>query len=306
MTDWDFGDFPFGLELLTMPPVGPSRATAVTPYVAGPCDPGLTVMQLRLLADSPLLGDVPEDARKVSHEQIFWFRWITGHQITFVIWHLMGKLLERTAERGEPDQCTAARLGTYTSGYNAMLLYTGSCPLDTYQSLIRPRMYLQHRSFSGTWASDFTPVRSLFRGRGPVRGATREAARLARAVEINKAIHDGIAAQLVPAGKSLLQEAMAGPVVRPSERTALLYDNFFMTLRGPVDDDAIITQLLRRLRAVALDLAVNGLHPLGHEGEERPEELRRAEVADCENRIGHVLYEVGEAAVTPAGSFSYQ
>ncbi|MFI6340983.1 hypothetical protein [Streptomyces sp. NPDC050535] len=252
--------------------------------------------QLALLAYGTSAGEVLAPADEPSDDQLFWFRWITGHQITFLVWRLMAKLLENGAGRGEPDRATAARLETYVYSYCAMLLYTGSCPHDLYQSLIRPRMFLQHRSFSGTWAPDFAPVRTLFRGRCPAGGTSPEGAGLARAIELNKTIHDGIAARLVPEGKSLLQEAMAETVARPSRRTAALYDNFFMTLRAPVADSDLIPQLLRRLRAVALDLATHGLYPRGHEGERRPDELRGGEVAHCESRIGHLLHKVGEAA----------
>ncbi|MEU3558909.1 hypothetical protein [Kitasatospora sp. NPDC006786] len=299
--EWDFGDFAYGLEHLTMPPVGPAAVSSPggVPGALPPCDLDLVLFQLRLLADG---GPSAAPGTRVdpSDDQLFWFRWITGHQITFLIWHLMGKLLERSAERQTPDRESLGRLETYAYGYCAMLLYTGSCPLDLYQSLIRPRMHLQHRGFSGTWASDFAPVRGLFRGRGAARGHGPEADRLARAVEIHRTIHDGIAARLVPEGRSLLQQTMKETVVRPSERTAILYDNFFLTLRGPVDDDGITGQLLRRLRAVAWDIADRGLYPLGHGGDDRPEELRSAEVARCENRIGHILSEVGEAAAAPA------
>ncbi|WP_329586146.1 hypothetical protein OG500_34815 [Kitasatospora sp. NBC_01250] len=294
--DWDFGDFPYGLEPLAMPAAGHSRATGATPPATLSCDRDLTLLQLRFLADGRPL-DLPESTQERSADQLFWFRWITGHQVTFLIWHLMGRLIEQAGPQQEPEPAAFARLEAYAYGYCAMLLYTGSCPLDLYQDLIRPRMFLQHRSFSGAWASDYAPVRGLFRGRGLARGSTPQAARLARAVETNKVIHDGIAARLVPGGKSLLQQAMLGPAVRPSERTALLYDNFFMTLRAPVDEDAITSQLLRRLRAVALDVAANGLYPLGLGGGELPEELRRAEVTACEERVGLTLHEVGAACV---------
>ncbi|GES30269.1 hypothetical protein San01_27560 [Streptomyces angustmyceticus] len=283
-----------------MPPVGYATvSSAVVPSALPPCNPDLVLFRLRLLADggSP---DLPAIRTDPTDDQLFWFRWITGHQITFLIWHLMGEILDRNAGRETPDRASLARLETYAYGYCAMLLYTGSCPIDLYQSLIRPRMQLQHRSFSGTWASDFVPVRGLFRGRGVARGDAPEAAGLARAVDVHKTIHDGIAALLVPEGRSLLQQTMKETVVRPSERTAILYDNFFMTLRAPVDADGITSQLLRRLDAVASDVAARGLYPRGDGGDERPEELRSTEVARCESRIGHILHEVGEAAATPA------
>ncbi|MEU4876734.1 hypothetical protein [Streptomyces sp. NPDC021608] len=301
---WEFGDFAYGLEPLTLPPVGHATvSSALVPSALPPCRPDHVLIRLRLLAEGGK-PDLPDSFSDSADDQLFWFRWITGHQITFLIWHLMGQILERNSEREIPDRASLARLETYAYGYCAMLLYTGSCPIDLYQSLIRPRMYLQHRSFSGTWASDFVPVRGLFRGRGVARGGAPEAAGLARAVDVHKTIHDGIAARLVPEGRSLLQQSIKETAVRPSERTAILYDNFFMTLRAPVNGDGITSQLLRRLDAVASDVAARGLYPLGHGGDERPKELRSAEVAHCENRIGHILCEVGEAAAMSAKPLS--
>ncbi|MFI9262191.1 hypothetical protein ACIGT4_31500 [Streptomyces sioyaensis] len=297
--EWDFGDFPYGLEPLIMPPIGYATTTSVmvttTQHLS--CDHELAVFQLRMLAAGELTGESGA-VDKPSDAQLFWFRWITGHQISFLIWYLMGRALEEVEQHGDPDGSSLARLETYAYGYCVMLLYTGSCPLELYQTLIRPRMFLQHRSFSGTWAPDFALVRRLFRGRGLAQGTSPQTTGLARAVGINKKIHDGIAARLAPEGKSLLQQAAAETITRPSPRTAALYDNFFMTLRAPIEEPDVTAQLLRRLRAVALDIATHGLYPLGHEGEARPEELRSAEVTRCENRIGRLLYELGEAAAS--------
>ncbi|MDC0773374.1 hypothetical protein [Streptomyces sp. HD] len=293
---WEFGDFPYGLEPLTMPPVGHATASfSELPHPVPDCDLDVVRFQLSALADSALAGAPEGD--EPSKEQLFWFRWITGHQITFLIWHLTGRLLAKATGRELPDEHDLTRLERYTYGYCAMLLYTGSCPRDLYHSLIRPRMYLQHRGFSGTWAPDFVPVRGLFRGRGPAGSSLPEAAGLARAVELNKTIHDGIAARLVPEGRSLLQQAMGATTVRVSQRTALLYDNFFMTLRAEVSEEDILAQLFHRLRAVALDVSRHGLYPLGHEGDDRPEELRSPEVADCEAMFSHVLRGVADAAI---------
>lgn len=297
---WDYGDFPYALEPLVMRPTGHARAFSDTPEASvEPCDTALVLRELEELAGSvlpaePVWGPL-ESARASSFDQLFWFRWITGHQVTFLIWHLMGRLLSATPERDVPSGPSLAKLEAYVYGYCAMLLYCGSCPPDLYDSLIRPRMFLQHPAFSGTWAPDFAPVRGLFRGRDP-RAQGQEAEELSRAVEVNRTVHEGIAARLVPSGRSLLQQSMTGVPVRPSERTAVIYDNFFLTLRAPVSDEVVTAQLLRRLRAVATDLAANGLHPLRGDLEARPEESLREDVLRCESRIGHLLHQVGEAA----------
>ena len=77
--------------------------------------------------------------------------------------------------------------------------------------------------------------------------------------------------------------------MQPSERTSVLYDNFFMTLRAPVSDGVVATQLLRRLRVVALDLAVNGLYPLGREEALDGTEFWESAVARAECRLPAVL-----------------
>jgi hypothetical protein len=40
----------------------------------------------------------------------------------------------------------------------------------------------------------------------------------------------------------------------------LMYDNFFLTMRAAVAEDAVSAQLLRRLVAIARDVQVNGLY----------------------------------------------
>ncbi|OJF15648.1 hypothetical protein [Couchioplanes caeruleus] len=292
---WDFGDFPYGLEPLTMPPTGDARAVrhAAAPDVPD-CDVDRVCAELRLL-DGGRHGAGRFDLPPAStYEQLFWFRWISGHQVTFALWRLMGALLaEYPADGPAPGGAVLDRLETYVHGYGAMLLYSGSCPRDLYTTLIRPAMFLQHRGFSGTWAPDFRQVRSLLRGRS--RGWLQEddAAGVRAAVEAHRAIHEDVAARLVPNGRSLLQDSVAEAPVSPSERTSVLYDNFFMTLRAPVTDAAVAGQLLRRLRAVALDLAANGLYPLGRDEAVDETQPEGAMVAHGERRLGTVVTAVG-------------
>ncbi|MEU6083130.1 hypothetical protein [Streptomyces sp. NPDC047108] len=289
--DWDFGDFPYALEPLAMPPAGQARAsTEHRPLTAPPCDPDRICGDLRALTGTgPAAGHLAVPPAP-SYDQLFWFRWITGHQVTFALWRLMGRILDDAAARETaPGPAETARLESYTHGYCAMLLYSGSCPRALYQSLIRPAMFLQHRGFSGTWAPDFAQVRGLMRGRPLPWLRHGRATGLRIAVDTQRAVHDRVAARLVPNGRSLLQQTIAESPVRPSERTAVLYDNFFMTLRGPVPDTAVAAQLLRRLRAVALDLAVNGLYPLGLDDDGEEAAVGNISVAACERRLGSVL-----------------
>lgn len=288
---WDFGDFPYGLEPLTMPPAGKARVLAgvVAPEVPE-CDVEQVCAQLRLLDGGARDAGRFDLASPATYEQLFWFRWITGHQVTFAYWRLMGALLdEHPTDGAPPGPEVLERLETYVHGYGAMLLYSGSCPRDLYSTLIRPAMFRQHRGFSGTWAPDFHQVRSLLRGR--LRGWLRDrsAAGVRSAVEAHCAIHEDVAARLVPEGRSLLQESIGEAPVRPSLRTAVLYDNFFMTLRAPISDGTVAVQLLRRLRAVALDLAANGLYPLGRDETTEETPASAAMVAHGERRLGRVV-----------------
>ncbi|OZV83625.1 hypothetical protein CA850_02850 [Micromonospora echinospora] len=295
---WDFGDFPYGLEPLTMPPVGRARVlgAAACPDVPR-CDVDRVSVELRLLDGGVRAAGRFDLPTAPTYEQLFWFRWITGHQVTFALWRLMGALLaEHPADGAPPGREVLDRLETYTHAYGAMLIYSGSCPRDLYSTLIRPAMVLQHRGFSGTWAPDFAQVRSLLRGRSRGWLGEEGAARLRAAVEAHCAIHDDVAARLVPNGRSLLQNSIAETPVRPSERTSVLYDNFFMTLRAPVADGIVAVQLLRRLRAVALDLAANGLYPLGRDEAVDERQPWGAMVARGERRLGAVVTAAGRYA----------
>lgn len=309
---WDFGDFPYGLEALVMPPVPgtPAAPSQPQPHPQRPQplvtvpdgDPELISREVRLLTGAvptlvtdaaPVHGLAPAPA----YDQLFWFRWITGHQATFALWRLMGGLLDSTAgaagraEEG-PDAAAVNALEAYVHAYCALLLYSGSSPRRVYQSLIRPVMFLQHRGFSGTWAPDFAQVRRLLRGRPLPWTHGERAAGLRAAVDAHREVHDSVAARLVPSGRSLLQQSIAETPVRPSERTAVLYDNFFLTLRGPVEDRDVVVQLLRRLRAVALDLSVNGLYPLGRDADDGEAPV----VAAAERRVGISLSAAAEHA----------
>ncbi|WKX68679.1 hypothetical protein [Streptomyces sp. XD-27] len=97
-------------------------------------------------------------------ETVYWFRWVTGHQVSFVIWRLMAWLLDDLRAGRVARPAAVRSLTEYVRGYSAMLDYGSSCPREVYQSVIRPSMYRQHRGFSGSWAPDYRPVREVFRG----------------------------------------------------------------------------------------------------------------------------------------------
>src|SRR5213592_2957961 len=106
---WDVGDCPYGLEPLTLPPAGvwhPSSAQSPPPV---PATPG----GVWLVGDYAA-GDCPPSAA-----ELFWFRWITGHQVSFILWRLIGQVLHDAGE-GELDPGAAiAALRSYVHGYCA-------------------------------------------------------------------------------------------------------------------------------------------------------------------------------------------
>ena len=282
---WDFGGFAYGLEPLVLPPAGTPDAVGGDP-ADGETAAGYAEVceRLRALAEpgSPASEVAPCD----EQDELFWFRWITGHQVCFVVWRLIGQLFEDVDQgRREPAEIVEP-VARYVDTYAAMLLYTGSCPPDLYTVLIRPSMRLQHRAFSGSWAPDYWPIRDLFRGRrlSPIWSA--DTGRLRDSLALLNLVHDGVAARLVANGKSLLREAA---IRGPSHRLAwIIFDNYFMTLRAPMPRHQVVTQLLRRLVAVVQDLAANGLYS-PDDKDERPTELQAAEVLACENSIADIM-----------------
>jgi len=233
----------------------------------------------RLAAGHDALDDLTRSAP--DEVELAWFRWITGHQVSFVVWRVMAALLRRRDEQPRTTAGLEQALRHCVRSYAAMLLYTGSCRRATYESVIRSSMRLQHRSFSGSWAPDYVPVRSFLRGHH--RARTTAAAPLDEAVVTLHLVHDAIAAKLVPDGRSLLHQANLP--LTDTRLAHLLYDNYFLTVRSSVDADQIVVQLLRRLVAIAQDVTVNGVHPPGwDEGAEAAVALVGG-VAECEKHL---------------------
>lgn len=276
---WDFSDYPYGLEPLTLPypdnPVRPSGHPTPAEFTAA--STGL-LQQARDGFPTTLPAD--------DLERLFWFRWMIGHHISFVVWRLLADALARV-HKGEGDQeLLAEEITRHTRTYCGMLLYTGSSTRAIYQAMIRPSMYRLHSTFSGTWAPDYPPVRSHFRGRKapPVPPSASE--RVMRQVRLSNRIHFGVSSKLVTEGRSLLQQSIDAPDAAQPRMWGAIFDCYFLTLRAPVTTEEITTQLLRRVKAVGMDLATNGLYPgATEEPEETPEELREADVLACERDL---------------------
>jgi hypothetical protein len=195
----------------------------------------------------------------VEPTHLFWYRWIAGHQVSFILWRTLGEAIGRRAN-DIPAQRELDVLAACVDGYSAMLLYSATVPRDHYHAHIRERMALQHPSFSGTWAPDYRPIRRLFRDGFPWLGDPSCAA-LAEAIALNQETHDHIAEHLVPDGRSLLQKSVGSRAARISRKKEDLYDNFFLAIRRPVSRAEVVEQLNSRIVELVADLAHNGLYP---------------------------------------------
>lgn len=290
------GGFPYGLEPLTLPDPG-------TPDLGGGRRVEVSSPHEILPACRQLLGpwQDPDTLPPLDHaefsREIYWFRWITGHQVSFIIWRLMADA-DRRLQGEQHDQRDALETLThYVRGYCAMLLYTSSCTTEIYNDWIRPSMYLQHRGFSGGWAPDYAPVRHLLRLRRWQSTTMPEAMELRRAVRLYKSIHAGVAAKLVPKGHSLLRNSDQPRSTQDPRLLGLLYDNYFMTLRAPIGDESVVGQLLRRLAAVGQDLAANGLYLSGSDPQDSyPVALRSDEVRAIQQDFSSVCFAVAGGA----------
>jgi hypothetical protein len=282
------GGFPYGLEPLTLPEPGTADVGDRTRELLPACRQLLAAWQ-----DPDALPPVdPAGSR-----EIYWFRWITGHQISCIIWQLMAQAGHRLEGEEHDRRDALEALTHYVRGYCAMLLYSGSCSLEIYHDWIRPSMYLQHRGFSGGWAPDYAPIRHLLRLRRWSSATMPEAMELRRAVRLHKTVHAGVAAKLVPNDRSLLQQSEQPRRTPDSRLLGLLYDNYFMTLRAPIGHESVVGQLVRRLAAVGQDLAANGLHPSAPDVRPSlPRELRSDEARAIEQEFHAVCFRVAGAA----------
>ncbi|MCL7496235.1 MULTISPECIES: L-tyrosine 3-hydroxylase [Streptomyces] len=287
----EFGGRAYGLEPLFLP-LHPGRDEG-----GGGTDPAARYPELwgtgtgRAPSGGPVGPGVPTSA-----EQLFWFRWITGHQLTFLFWQELRRRAGEvpTAPDGPGGLPSAARL---VRGYSAMLLYTASCTRDVYHRLIRPGMVRYHPGFAGSWARDYGHVRALLRGRLPTAWGGR-ADTLLRECTLHDAVHEGIARKLVPGAPSLLQASAGSGRILPREVRAVLYDTYFLTLRAPCSRSDVTSQLLRRVRAVRDDLTANGLYPgFASSRQEKPAALMAPAVEECEEAIPQLLSAIARDAV---------
>jgi len=283
--DAAYGDYTFGLEPLLLPRPGVESA----PWAHEKCSYEAWIDAIRTLAEG---SESPSERQpSVNADAVYWFRWITGHQVCFLIWRLIAE---------HPRECDAQSeehsriLRSYAQAYSAMLLYSGSCSRATYHTVIRPTMKLQHPGFSGGWAPDYCLAKDL------LTRAAYEDEGLRAALEFKDLVHAYVASRLVPSGKSLLQESRAP--ARNTELREVLYDNYFMTIRTDVSRGKIVEQFIRRLLAVARDVGGQGLDLFGPSESDAFPASQPSIIQNFVQQFGNVLAEVALAAVQTATS----
>lgn len=232
-----YGDYPYGLEPLVLPDPG---------------EPWLDVEERRFeFGNVPYrpvafgIEDVPSTARA-------WFRWITGHQLSFLIWRFIAIGCD-SRYVASVDSRAIAQL---VAGYSASLAYTASMSAVEYASTVRPAMERTHRAFTGSWAPDYRLVRTLMHSPRRTAAALGAGADelVVRIRECND-VHREVANRLVPTGVSLFQESgMTTVGARTHVDTDLIYDAFFLVARRPVSFGSALEQFERRVHAVAADL----------------------------------------------------
>jgi L-tyrosine peroxygenase len=298
----DYGGRPYGLEPLTLPFWDPhAREPSADPSPTSPPhgDLAATCAELDSLARGRAPAARPGPAPTPS--PLYWFRWITGHQVSFILWQLIGRSLARLEDSPDRRDCPLGTVAGYVRGYSAMLLYCASCPRQVYSELIRPSMFLQHPAFSGAWAPDYAAVRRLMRGRRTPDGDPDAVRRLEGELDVNRIVHRAVARKLVPNGQSLFEAASGGSALPAQRMLSVLYDNYFMTLRSPVAGEAIVAQLLRRLYAIGLDLSDNGLYPDTPAPGDDAGAPWEPEVRECERDLPALLVRLAADAVAGLG-----
>jgi hypothetical protein len=243
----------------------------------------------------------------VSSDRLFWFRWITGHQVSLLCWREAGRSLTAALEGRADSEAELGRAAAMLRTSTAMFVYTASCPRDVYHALIRPVMGLWHSAFTGKWAADYRPLPRLvsrLRAAAPPRAG---AIAVRQAFRESQQVHVAAALKLVPGGQSMLQQ-----FVRDREAATpvdlgvatFIYDSFFLIRRRPVSRHALAAALRDRADAIRLDLEVNGLYPESASSRtDVPTSVHGEVFRGYEGAVARALAEaVGDAAATAGTS----
>lgn len=261
------------------------------------------------VADAPLatVSD-PQRCEETAHglafepaqnaEQVYWFRWISGHQLTFGFWQALRRQLAYIArslnQHGSADPLAIERCSQLIRGVSALYVYSGSCTRAVYAATIRRFMGIFHGGFSGTWAADYRGISDLVgfvcayshsthaQAQGNAHAAiARALTELKQAERESHSVHVAVAKKLVPEGRSLLGELKAhGSVVPLSETARFIYDSFFLVQRTAITAHDLEAAVGLRAQRVLADLNANQLYPQGSSSaSEAPEELAHGRLA---------------------------
>lgn len=292
--EWEFGGHPYALEPLALPARWVPRTVSVEPA-------RIEELRGRLAHTSPasVRHLRPEGAEEI--DRLFWFRWITAHQTTFLLWQLLAAIQEESEAAHADQDYLAAQARLLVCGYSLMLIYASSAPLEIYGRVIRMPMARQHVNLSGAWARDYAPVRPLIRGKVALGSGVAMQA-LQRECELNEQVHEAIPEKLLPAGLSLLRSPKPKGG-RQMHRNSLLwlYDGIFLTSRAAVSHHEIARQLVRRLHAIFLDVTANDLYPSFAPGmQEDPPRLRTPELNHRKATLPECVLEILSFVGAPA------
>jgi len=193
----------------------------------------------------------------------YWFRWVTGHQVVFIFWHVLAKELaymEATGLDGARLDCCSRIL----QGGALIFEYTGSCSREYYHNYVRPFMTLAHKGFSGHWALDYRGlpqlIKRMTRAACPALLIDQQQA-VRCAYQLHQRSHYSVAKRLVPEGASLLKNAKREGVAleEVQQHHYMMYDFFFLVHRTTVSRKQLERSLRRRINAIQMDLHS---HPL--------------------------------------------
>lgn len=199
-------------------------------------------------------------------------RWILGHQIAFGVWRMLIDLFGNMLNKG-PSEDFLIQASAWYDRYSATQLYAGSCTPSTYATAIRPHMAACNPAFSGMWARDYERVLTLLGALDiPADGVLRQA------LKRHRLIHMRLAGFLVPAGKSLLNQAgrTSNDPITDSERDQ--FDGFFMIERRPVRVAEFQAHMLRLIAAARCDLLA---YPINSPELCAVQDLLPADVSTC-------------------------
>jgi hypothetical protein len=182
-----------------------------------------------------------------------WFRWRVGHQTTFCVWRLLSECLAELAERPSPPSDLVQVTALLYDVYSLLLVYSGSCSPQEYETAIRPEMAAADGGFSGRWARDFEPVPKRLRALKKL-APSAAVAPITEASKANLVVHMAVAHRLTRGGDSLLRTSgQTEAAVTDDQRD--LYDSFFHVERARICRREFAVQLFRLCMVVLDDLA---------------------------------------------------